>query len=379
MIDQYIEDNEEFLDQYYRDTGNTNLGEYYINYKLKSKINSRNQREKLPGSISNSLLPDEIKQDLINKDTMDSDFPNMYESMHNSQMQQRPMVDNMSRPSNNRMQMQPMMNEGPPQNSMRINSSNSGNYLMKTPILNQMQQQQNNQMQRVQMSSQSINKVNSNFQYQGNMNPNMNNAMKSGMGAGMQTNMNMGMQSNMNSGMNTGMNSNLNSGMNSNMSSGMNQSMNLGMNPNMNSGMNTGINPNMGSGMNQNMNSGMQPNMSQSMPPNMRQSMGQNMPQNMNQNARMYGKSPAKPMNTMQGNMYSTQNMNNSNYIGQSQSNHYMRDKSPVKNMDRDDLMYKNQRSGGFIPAPNIGDNYIMMQNKPRSHHSDDSFEYFKQ
>ena len=61
-IPAFIEENEELIDQVFRETGKTNLGQYYIQYKRSKELKAQEQqRESMREEVNNMMLPDEIK------------------------------------------------------------------------------------------------------------------------------------------------------------------------------------------------------------------------------------------------------------------------------------------------------------------------------
>jgi hypothetical protein len=72
----FIEENEDFLDQVFAQNGTTNLGEYYHHFKReKDKRRQEQQREQYAAKLKSSLLPEDMKRDLIATE-VDSRFTN---------------------------------------------------------------------------------------------------------------------------------------------------------------------------------------------------------------------------------------------------------------------------------------------------------------
>ena len=112
QIDIYVEENEDFLDQVYKETGTTNLGQYFINYKRDKEIRAREQlREAYSAKLSNSLLPDEIKASLVSKDVDPRYGGNNYQN-------DRQMIS----------QQQQIRDPSQIDDSQNMNKSRSGNY-----------------------------------------------------------------------------------------------------------------------------------------------------------------------------------------------------------------------------------------------------------
>jgi len=71
----FIEENEKFLDQIFKECGSTNLGQYYSQFKIdKEKRQKEQHRKEIEEKMKHTLLPDEMKRDLINK-KVEARFP----------------------------------------------------------------------------------------------------------------------------------------------------------------------------------------------------------------------------------------------------------------------------------------------------------------
>lgn len=135
------------MDQIFKETGRTNLGIYYIEYKKEKERKAlEQQREALSAKLSGSLLPDDIKRELV-KDEVD----NRYHMYENRQMEDRPaqpnMINNMNRmPSLNSMPIrveQSSQNMINPMNQRQDQKFAMGNQIHSQP------QQQNQQLPQV--------------------------------------------------------------------------------------------------------------------------------------------------------------------------------------------------------------------------------------
>lgn len=152
QIPLYIKENEDFLDQIYKETGTTNLGQYYLQYKRDKENREREmQREAVDARLSNTLLTDDLKKEIVAKEVEDK-FPSYQESRRMepsvSPPRNQPVMDNYQ--NMNRMYIQQNMQRRPeaiPQNLIRGAPHMHDNMPIQGKIQSQSQGQMQSQMQ----------------------------------------------------------------------------------------------------------------------------------------------------------------------------------------------------------------------------------------
>lgn len=178
----FIKENEDFLDQIYEETKTTNLGAYYIQFKIDQENKRKEQhRDEYAAKLHSTLLPDEIKRDLVAND-IDSRFQSriqeqpVVESMRHSNQQifdnyngmnRAPMNSGMQRRpdqvQDNRMQGMNQMNDmNPRNNQMMSNNQQQMGRQMNQPMAAQINQQMKSQMPVVSGPNSHLQKVNMN-------------------------------------------------------------------------------------------------------------------------------------------------------------------------------------------------------------------------
>jgi hypothetical protein len=189
QIPLYIKENEDFLDQIYKETGTTNLGQYYLQYKRDKENKEREmQREAADARLSNTLLTEDLKKEIVAKEVEDK-FPSYQENRRMetsvSPPRNQPVMENYQ--SMNRMYVQQNMQRRPesiPQNRMR----GAPQMHDKMPIHYKIQNQNQGQIQ-VKMQTQMQ------TQMQGQMKSQIPNQISSQMNPQMQTSITGQMQS----------------------------------------------------------------------------------------------------------------------------------------------------------------------------------------
>lgn len=143
----FIEENENFLDQIFKECGATNLGQYYNQFKVDKEKRQKDQhREEIKEKMKNSLLPDEMKRELISKEVearfpnkRDHDVKNMSQNLHQS----RQMFDKLKE-----VPRMPMTNQPQTVDFVVMRSENmSRPPQIRTQLPNQMQMDRQNQRQ----------------------------------------------------------------------------------------------------------------------------------------------------------------------------------------------------------------------------------------
>jgi hypothetical protein len=137
----FIKENEDFLDQIYEETKTTNLGAYYVQYKIDQENRRKEQqREEYATKLHGTLLPDEIKRDLVANE-IDSRFQNRIQEQSGVESMRHPnqqMFDNYSGmarvPMNSNLQRRPeQIQDNRMQGMNQINEMNTrGNQMMNS-------------------------------------------------------------------------------------------------------------------------------------------------------------------------------------------------------------------------------------------------------